>query len=261
MVSTIFIENKSLVGKGKLLELGEIGSSETRDGIPALSGVPASKRHDGSAVRGTAEASATGAASASTEGDVLQTLAASLVQPGVQEAESGLARAETGIVKESDDSAEGRGGGGGTVELAQGALVVDSEVHALGRNVGEGTAGGVVQTLEGVTDRLKVAAHGLLLPLGTGPVVGETARGKVGGPLRGGLVGGTDGGDPGTSGGELGREVSPVGAVVGHAALANTGVTGGEENGDTAAAKLSDQVANGASVLLGDFLNIISRCF
>ncbi|GMG07457.1 unnamed protein product [Aspergillus oryzae] len=248
---------KFLVAKGKLLELGEIGSSETSDGIPALSSVPASVRHDGTTVRGAAEASATGAANASTEGDILQTLAAGLVQPGVQEAESGLAGAETGIVQESDDGAEGRGGGGGAVELAQGALVVDGKVHALGCDVGESTAGGVVEALESVADRLEVAAHGLILPFGTGPVVGETARGEVGAALGSGLEGGADGGDPRASGGELGWEVSPVGAVVGHAALANTRVTGGEENGDTAAAKLSDQVADGASVLFGDFLNTV----
>lgn len=56
----------------------------------------------------------TTAAVGATAGDVVQGLVSLGVQEGVQEAKCGLAGAQTGIVKQTNDTSEGGRGGGGT---------------------------------------------------------------------------------------------------------------------------------------------------
>jgi len=65
---------------------------------------------------------------------------------------------------------------------------------------------------------------GGLLPLGAGPVVGETTgREESGGLVQ--VAGGADGRDPGAAGRVLGLELGGVLSVVGQASGTSSGVT------------------------------------
>lgn len=243
------------MGQSNLQQLREVGSSQSGDGIPASSGIPAGIRHDGAAVGRTTEAVATVTAGAAAVDNIVKAVFGLAVQPGVQEAKNRLVVAQTSIVQETDDGAESRRRARGTADGSQSTLVVDSKVLALESDVRESTPLLVVQALELVADGLEVAVDGLVLPLGTGPVVGETARREEDGTLGVGLGGGANGRDPGTGSRELRREMGRVLAVVGLARGANARIAGREQDRHATAAELCIQVADGARILLGNGLD------
>jgi len=90
-------------------------------------------------------------AGAAAERDVIERVRV-LVQEGVEEAEGGLAGSQTGVIEETDDTAEGGGRARSTLVALQDTLVVDAVAVALGGNVGEATTLGVVVGLEIVAD-------------------------------------------------------------------------------------------------------------
>lgn len=140
----------------------------------------------------------------------------------------------------------------------QHTLVEHSILHRLGRNIGEGTAAGIVQSPVRASKLLQVSAHSGLLPGRTGPQIGETTGGEVYGFLGRSVGSTTNRSHPGASSGELGREVGGVAAIVSRTRSANTRIAGGEDDRNTAAAELSKQVANRESVPFGDGLSAVS---
>lgn len=238
----------------RLRHLAEVRGAEAGDGVPALGRIPASIRHDGATIRSAIEATLAITAGTTAQGDIVEGIVVG-VQPGVEEAKRGLSLFDAGVVEQGNDAGEGRGRGRGTVDLGQATLFEDSEVPALGGNVGERTALWIELAGPLVAERGQVGADGLLLPPRTLPEVREAA-GREEHALLGESAGrGADRGDPGAGGGELGREVGGVLAVVGLARGPDARVARGEDDGDTAATELANEVAHAAGIFLGDTLD------
>lgn len=104
---------------------------------------------------------------------------------------------------------------------------------------------------------VEVGLDSIVLVAGTLPVVGEAAGGEESSSLIE-VAGRADRGDKGAGSGVLGLELGSVLAVVGKAGRASTRVTGRENDRDTAAAELSEQVADAESVRLGYALLVLA---
>lgn len=245
--------------RNQLDQPSEIRRPQTGDRIPARGSIPASIGNNRTPIGIARKPLLAITAGTRAAHDVIQPLAAPVIQPGVQEAKDGLASAQPRIVEQTDDTGEGGGGARRAVELAQLALFIDGVVHALGGDVGESAAGGVEEALEaGAQVVMQEGADGIFLVLGAGEEVREAARGEEGSFFGVGVVGGANGGHVGAGARELGREVSLVPAVVGDASGADAGVARGEDHRHAAAAQLREQVADGAGVFLWDGLFVLA---
>lgn len=238
----------SLVQKRAHQELVEQWSAQPSHGIPTRSGVPPGAHDLG---RGQPRVLAVGATPAAAAlGDVGQGAggARDAVQPRVQEPERPAAGGHEGIVDERDDGGKGRRRRRGAADGRDGAVVDDAEAVALGRDVGEAPAGGVVQAGEVVRAKLlvEVGRDSGVLVRRAREVVAEAARGKGHGLLRGQHVGrgGAHAGDVGAAGGEHGREARRLGPVVGLAGRPGPRVARREDDAHAPGAELTQHGAD-----------------
>lgn len=212
---------------------GETGCAETSDGIPSL---------------GSVEADRTTARVGSVRDVVVRARERRRVQCGVDEAEGLLTNSETGVVDVRDDGAND-GRGSGSTEYAR-ELTVDGHnvVSAVGRNVGESAARGVVGRWGAVRWRVALQER---LDLGSlvrraREVVGEATAGiddLIGRALRVGHLPASrhlcraDGGDIRAARGEArvealaGRALTAIGVEAEATITRDTIVTGRVENG------------------------------
>lgn len=107
-----------------LEQLREVRSTESSDRVPTLSNREAV---DVAAVAGAL-------------GDIVETLIALLVQPGIQEAKGSLAAGDESIVDKGEDAGGQRRGRGGSADGALSAVPNVGEVEALRGDIGVGTA-------------------------------------------------------------------------------------------------------------------------
>lgn len=242
----------------QLQQLRKVRRAVPRHWIPSLRRIPARSRNDGTAQGAAPEAAPSVAARAAAARDVVQRLVALAVEPGVQEAEHGLAGAQAGVVQQGHDGREGGRRRRRALQQGKHALVVHGVVDALGRDVRESASALVVQALPLVAQLGEVGLDGLLLVVRPRPQVREAA-GREGrcslllAPRR------AHGRHPRTRGRELRQELRLVFAVVGHAACAHARVAGREEHRHAAAAQLREEVAHGAGVAFGDALLAVSK--
>mmetsp|Transcript_21533 Transcript_21533/g.46333 ORF Transcript_21533/g.46333 Transcript_21533/m.46333 type:complete len:345 (-) Transcript_21533:717-1751(-) len=185
---------------------------------------------------GCRPATGEGAAAIRAGGDVVEG-GAILVDEGVQEAESGLARLQPHVIEQREEGSGGRARAAGAGDPA--AEGRDAEVGGLRGDVGVGTAAHVVTPRRGggqVRGSRQVLRDGRRLPRGHGPIVGEASRREADGRLgagrreaRGGRSA-ADGGHVRRGRGSLRHELGAlaVGALVAR----------GEEQGDAAHAGL-----------------------
>ena len=138
--------------------------------------------------------------------------------------------------------------------------------ETLSGDVGESASVAVEVGLVLLAELVEVCLHGIVLVRGTLPVVGETTRGEESSSLVE-VAGRTNRGDE-RAGSRvlrgmksvyvshalrtvrtyLGLELGRVLAVVGKAGRAGTRVAGGEDNGDTTATELGEEVADAEGV-------------
>jgi hypothetical protein len=240
------LEYTRLKAQNKVLQLLEIGGTETSNWIPAHGSVPRSVGDDATASLGFAALAVNAvAANGATASDVVEGGEAKEVEEWVQVSESRLANGETSVVQQSNDTGPDGGGSGGTAREANytavhnGVVGGDTECG----NVGETTAVEVgvcgVVLLDLAADVLvQVGLDSSLLEPGAREVVAESTRAGSPGDLRGESLGSSDGGHVGAGGWENGLELGSVLAVVAQAAVANAQVSAGFQDRDTSRTRL-----------------------
>lgn len=139
-----------------LHHVGEVRGSQSSNGVPSLSRIPAGVRDTRATVLRATEATVTITASASTMSDVVQDGRRVRVEPGVKEAHGGLAGLDTGVVKEGDDTRKCRCRGRGSVNSGKLTLLIDGKVLTLGGDIGERTTLGVEEPRPLVTQILQI---------------------------------------------------------------------------------------------------------